>query len=245
MVMVYVPAGQFEMGSNDPLYNNERPPHGVALDGFWLDQTEVTNDQYRICVEAGACKPPDATHSLSRPSYYDDPAYGDYPILHVNWYRAVAYCTWAGGQLPTEEQWEYAARGPESRWFPWGDMPDGTRLNYCDANCVLEHTDQGSDDGYLETAPVGSYEAGASWCGALDMVGNVWEWVWDWYGYYPSEENPGWLASDMKFRVVRGGAWDTDGQHARGSFRNWFDPAKSHDSIGFRCVLTEPVGDSD
>jgi formylglycine-generating enzyme required for sulfatase activity len=122
-------------------------------------------------------------------------------------------------------------------------MPDGTRLNYCDANCPLEHADAGSNDGYSDTAPVGSYEAGASWCGALDMVGNVWEWVWDWYGYYPSEENPGWLASEMQNRVIRGGAWDTDGRHARCSFRSWFDPAQSHDSIGFRCSISGPEGD--
>jgi formylglycine-generating enzyme required for sulfatase activity len=238
MSMVYVPAGEFEMGSNDPFYNNERPPHPVALGGFWLDQTEVTNAQYRRCVEAGICKPPATTHSFTRPAYYDDPAYDGYPIIYVNWYRAVAYCKWAGGRLPTEEEWEYAARGPESRWYPWGDMPDKTRANYCDATCPLQHADQGIDDGYPDTAPVGSYPAGASWCAALDMVGNVWEWVWDWYGFYPSEENPEWLASDMQDRVIRGGSWDTAADHARCTFRSWFNPVQSHDSIGFRCALS-------
>jgi formylglycine-generating enzyme required for sulfatase activity len=237
MVMVYVPAGEFEMGSNDPFYNNERPPHRVALDAFWLDQTEVTNAQYRICAEQGSCKQPAAAGSHSRPSYYGDSNYDAYPAIHVNWYRAVAYCNWVGGRLPSEEQWEYAARGPESRWFPWGDTPDGTRLNFCDANCTLDHADPSSDDGNAETALVGTYPAGASWCGALDMVGNVWEWVWDWYGYYPSDENPDWLASPMQDRVIRGGAWDTAGDHARCSFRNWFDPARAHDSIGFRCMV--------
>lgn len=241
MVMVYVPAGEFEMGSNDPFYNNERPPHVVALDGFWMDRTEVTNAQYQACVEARVCRLPSAANSSSRKGYYQESAYDDYPVLYVNWYRAVAYCQWAGGRLPTEEEWEYAARGPESRWYPWGDMPDGTRLNHCDSNCPLEHADQDVDDGYLDTAPVGNYPTGASWCGALDMVGNVWEWVWDWYGFYPSEDNPSWLAADMQDRVIRGGAWDTDGDHARCTFRSWFNPAQSHDSIGFRCVVAPPA----
>jgi formylglycine-generating enzyme required for sulfatase activity len=240
-VMVYVPAGEFEMGSDDPFYNNERPPHPVWLDGFWLDQTEVTNRQYQECVRAGACKPPLETVSHSRPAYYGHPDFDDYPVVHVNWYRAVNYCNWVGGRLPTEEEWEYAARGPEAVRYPWGNMPDGTRLNYCDANCPLAHADQNADDGHTDTAPVGSYAAGVSWCGGLDLVGNVWEWVWDWYGFYPSEDNPEWLASDMQDRVIRGGAWDTDGDHARCTFRSWFNPAEAHDSIGFRCVLAAPL----
>ena len=237
MVMVYVPAGSFEMGSNDPFYNNERPPHGVEVAAFWLDRTEVTNGRYQKCVDAGVCRPPQEEGSFDRSVYYNDEAYDDYPVIHVDWYRAAAYCNWVGGKLPTEAQWEYAARGPENRRYPWGDGPDGTRLNYCDANCPLEHADPTNDDGYLDTAPVGTYASGASWCGALDLVGNVWEWVWDWYGFYPSEEHPAWLASDMTDRVIRGGAWDTSGDHARCTFRNWFNPAKSHDSIGFRCAI--------
>ena len=236
MVMVFVPAGEFEMGSDHPFYNNERPPHTVALPGFWLDQTEVTNAQVRRCVEAGGCPPPDETSSLTRAGYYDDPAYDDYPVIHVNWYRAVAYCQWVGGRLPTEEEWEYAARGPENRRYPWGDALDKKRLNYCDATCPLPHADQGADDGYPDTAPVGSYPAGASWCGALDMVGNVWEWVWDWYGFYPSEERPEWLAPEMQDRVIRGGSWDTVADHVHCTFRSSFAPARSHDSIGFRCA---------
>jgi len=236
--MVYVPAGEFEMGSNDPYYNNEHPPHRVGLDAFWLDQTEVTNGQYQACEQAGACKPPDSESSFTRSLYYDQEAYEEFPVVHVNWYRAVAYCQWVGGRLPTEEEWEYAARGPESRWFPWGDAPDPARLNYCDARCPLPHADPSGDDGYADTAPVGSYPAGASWCGALDLVGNVWEWVWDWYGFYPAEENPDWLAPEMQNRVIRGGAWDTNADHARCTFRNWYNPTESHDSIGFRCAVS-------
>jgi formylglycine-generating enzyme required for sulfatase activity len=236
--MVYVPAGAFEMGSDDPFYNNENPPHVVQLEDFWIDRTEVTNAQYRLCEEVGVCKPPREAGSVTRDIYYGDAAHDAYPVIWVSWYRAVAYCKWVGGRLPTEEEWEYAARGPEARWYPWGDRPDGTRLNYCDANGPLDHADENANDGYADTAPVGSYTQGASWCGALDMVGNVWEWVWDWYGFYPSEANPSWLASDMEDRVLRGGSWDTDGDHARCTFRNWLDPAKSHDSVGFRCVVS-------
>ncbi|MGD2205809.1 MAG: formylglycine-generating enzyme family protein [Anaerolineae bacterium] len=240
MVMVYVPGGQFEMGSDDPFYNNEGPPHDVEVDGFWMDRTEVSNAQYQECVEVGACKPPRQTGSHTRAAYYGESTYADYPVIHVNWYRALAYCNWVGGRLPLEAEWEYAARGPEGRWFPWGNMPDLSQLNYCDANCTLEHADRSSDDGYADTSPVGAYPGGASWVGALDMVGNVWEWVKDWYGYYPSPENPSWLAPDFRFRVIRGGGWDTARDHARCTFRNWREPARAHDSIGFRCAVSVP-----
>jgi formylglycine-generating enzyme required for sulfatase activity len=241
-VMVYVPAGEFEMGSDNQFYNNERPPHQVAVDGFWMDQTEVTNAQYQACVEAGACKPPQEAVSYTRPTYYGHSTYDEYPVIHVNWYRAAAYCNWVGGRLPTEAEWEYAARGPDGRWFPWGDAPDPASLNYCDASCPLDHADPAYNDGYPDTAPVGSYPSGASWCDAMDMVGNVWEWVWDWYAFYPSEENPSWLAPDFTDRVIRGGGWDTSGEHARCTFRNYHNPAQSHDSIGFRCVIS-PSGE--
>jgi formylglycine-generating enzyme required for sulfatase activity len=236
MEMVYVPAGRFEMGSDDPYYNNERPPHPVELAGFWMDRTEVTNTQYQKCVAAGVCQAPAQSGSNSRETYFEDPAFEAYPVIYVSWYRAVAYCQWAGARLPTEEEWEYAARGPENRRYPWGNAPDTTRLNCCDANCPLDHADPGSDDGYADTAPVGSYPDGASWCGVEDLVGNVWEWVWDWYGFYPDEGNPDWLAPDMTARVLRGGSWDTVGDHARCTFRNWFDPAQAYDSVGFRCA---------
>ncbi|MCA9712820.1 MAG: formylglycine-generating enzyme family protein, partial [Myxococcales bacterium] len=156
MVMVYVPAGSFLMGSlgSDPdAENDELPQHRVALDGFWLDRTEVTNFQYGRCVADGDCR---------ESSYADDADWNgrQQPVVGVSWDDAVAYCAWAGGQLPTEAQWEYAARGPESLKYPWGnDAPDETLLNY-----------SLSVGG---TTEVGSYPAGASWVGALDMAGNV------------------------------------------------------------------------
>ncbi|MCB8916279.1 MAG: SUMF1/EgtB/PvdO family nonheme iron enzyme, partial [Ardenticatenaceae bacterium] len=152
MVMVYVPEGSFLMGSADgdlDAYDSEFPQHQVTLDAFWLDQTEVTNGQYERCVADGECRAND--------DYGSDFFSGEnQPVVGVSWDDAVAYCAWAGGQLPTEAQWEYAARGPESLKYPWGnDAPDETLLNY-----------SLSVGG---TTEVGSYPAGASWVGALDM----------------------------------------------------------------------------
>jgi len=256
MVMVYVPAGEFQMGSTDAevdaalelcnqyhrgceraWFEREQPVHTVALDGFWIDRTEVTNRQYARCVAAGACNPPARSDSYSRDSYYGNSAYGDYPVIWVSWDDAVDYCAWAGGRLPTEAEWEYAARGPEGRTFPWGDGFDGTRLNYCDANCEFDWSDGAVDDGYADTAPVGSYPAGASWAGALDLAGNVWEWVADWYGAYPSgrQENPTGPSSGED-RVVRGGSWGSGPYRVRAAYRDGFPPVYRNAYIGFRCA---------
>ena len=229
MVMVYVPAGEFEMGSigGD---DDEQPVHTVALDGFWIDRTEVTKAQYEQCVAAGACTP-----------CYGDSAYDDYPAIYVTWYQAETYCGWAGGRLPTEAEWEYAARGPEARVFPWGDEFDGTRLNFCDANCERDWADETVDDGYAETAPVGSYPAGASWCGAQDMAGNVWEWVADsyasdYYGRSPSQNPTG--PSSWEYRGLRGGSWGFDPYYVRGANRDCFVPSNTYGHIGLRCAMS-------
>jgi formylglycine-generating enzyme required for sulfatase activity len=207
--MVYVAAGEFQMGSTLEQtkyalalckasvpgisvaecqwanFDDERPAHAVALDGYWIDRTEVTNGQYQRCVQAGHCLPPVETGSYTREWYYGNPVYDDFPVVWVTQGQAADYCAWVGGWLPTEAEWEYAARGPEARLFPWGDEFDGTRLNYCDASSAAGMRDAELNDGFTETAPVGSFPSGISWCGALDMAGNVREWVADWFGYYP------------------------------------------------------------
>jgi formylglycine-generating enzyme required for sulfatase activity len=264
MVMAYVPAGEFRMGSTgeevdaalvlcsesrdcqrDSL-EDEQPAHIVALDGFWIDSMEVSNRQYRLCVEAGSCDPPSDSGSHTRDSYYGNSAYDDYPVISVDWHQAAAYCEWVGGRLPTEAEWEYAARGPEGRRYPWGDAFDGARLNYCDANCEFGWADGAFDDGYFDTAPVGSYPAGASWVGVLGMAGNVWEWVADWYdsdhySHSPSRNPTGPLSGGG--RVLRGGSWRSYQGLARCSFRDWSSPGFSLDRLGFRCI--SPVSSSD
>ena len=250
MAMVYVPAGEFEMGSTDAQldeavalcnqamvcpreeFEDEKPAHTVALDGFWIDRTEVMNAQYRGCVEAGRCKNPEF-HNYR----YRDAAWTNHPMVYVDWFAAGAYCEWTGARLPTEAEWEYAARGPEGRVFPWGDEFAGDWLNYCDANCTKPHADETADDGYEYTAPVGSYPNGVSWVGALDMVGNVTEWVADPYDEYPSQrqENPTGPASG-EGRVLRGGNWTHVPATLRGASRKGFPPGRSWSDTGFRCA---------
>jgi formylglycine-generating enzyme required for sulfatase activity len=232
MPMVYVPAGEFQMGSDpevDPdAYDDEQPVHTVALDAFWLDQTEVTNAQYARCVDDDACEPSD---------WADDADYNgdDYPVVGVSWNDAVAYCTWAGAGLPTEAQWEYAARGPEGRIYPWGDAFECEYGNFYDEG--------GSCDGYELTASVGSFPDGASWVGVLDMAGNVWEWVADWYGEYPSgrQENPTGPETG-EYRVLRGGGWNTSARDGRATPRDRLTPTSWGDDVGFRCAIAARQG---
>jgi serine/threonine-protein kinase len=216
MVMVYVPDGEFEMGSTEGR-GDEMPAHTVALDGFWIGQTEVTNAQYALCVADGACRESD---------HADDATYNgdDYPVVGVSWQDGADYCTWAGGRLPTEAEWEYAARGTDGRIYPWGnDEPTCERAQFWECS-----------DG---TVPVGSLLDGASWCGALDMTGNVWEWVADWYGRYPSETqtNPTGPATGYE-KVMRGGAWNSYWTIVHAANRFCFAPDVRTVKMGFRCV---------
>ncbi len=240
--MVYMPAGDFEMGS-DAGEPDEKPVHPVQLDAYWIDQTEVTNAMYANCVEANQCDPPASSASSTRNAYYGNSEFDGYPVLYVSWDAANAYCGWAGRRLPSEAEWEKAAGwDPEvqtHRLYPWGNDPvDGTRANFCDANCKEVQKNPEYDDGYADTAPVGSYPAGASYYGALDMAGNVWEWVADWYEVYPGGDQN---ASDnfgQSYRVVRGSSWFFPGQVARTANRAPNKPDEPNNAIGFRCALS-------
>jgi formylglycine-generating enzyme required for sulfatase activity len=234
MVMVFVPAGEFEMGNNDiPL---EGPAHTVALDSFWIDRTEVSNQQYQRCTEAGACDQPLCWRN---DLVWDNDDFGnpEQPVVCVDWHQARAYCEWVGARLPTEAEWAYAARGPEGLEYPWGNEFDGTLLNYCDVNCPKNYTEKDFDDGYAYPAPVGSYPDGASWCGALDMAGNVREWATDWFGEYSPEQqvNPIGPSSGIQ-HVVRGGAWDGLLFDTRNTVREGGRPNLEFLWLGFRCV---------
>jgi serine/threonine-protein kinase len=237
MRMVYVPAGEFEMGGEGDA-SREQPVHTVALDAFWIDRTEVTNAQYRLCVEAGVCQAPPTCYPAEL-SPYADTSKSEHPVVCVNWHSARAYCEWAAVRLPTEAEWEYAARGPKWNVFPWGDEFDGTQVNYCDTSCGFAWADETFEDGYEDTAPVGSYPSGASWCGALDMAGNVSEWVADWYGSYYYErspsENPTGPPSGSR-RVERGGSWLDYSHSTRSAQRAWGVPSVEDEDLGFRCA---------
>ena len=274
MTMVYVPAGEFQMGSSDAdldaamqacvrasgteqqcrrdRYLHEQPVHTVTLDAFWIDQTEVTNAQFSKFlndqgnqVEEGiSWLEPGAGHrgieygqiKEGTGIYRPREGYKDYPVVEVSWFGASAYCSWAGGRLPTEAEWEYAARGPESAVYPWGNTFNQDAVNY--------NATGFSGSGQVHWMPAGSFPAGASWCGALDMAGNVWEWVGDWWseGYYgrsPTHNPQG--PDSGEFRLARGGSWYDDPWHVRSAYRKGLSASSARMHwIGVRCVVPAP-----
>ena len=238
--MVLVPGGPFSMGSPAG-EEDERPVHAVHLDAFYIDRYEVTNAQYAECAREGSCRPPAAARSETRLRYFGAERFDRYPVVGVTWSDAVTYCEWRGARLPTEAEWEKAARGTDGRAYPWGDAFERGRLNYCDRNCPLPWADSGHDDGFADTAPVDSFAEGASPYGAHNMAGNVWEWVEDRYdpAYYavsPSENPRGPSAGDQ--RVMRGGGVFDDSYYTRSTTRRRFSPDVPSTSVGFRCART-------
>ncbi|MCB9607366.1 MAG: SUMF1/EgtB/PvdO family nonheme iron enzyme [Polyangiaceae bacterium] len=257
--MLNIPAGQYFMGSDaDDALDLEKPSHHVVLDGYCLDETEVTVHAYQKCSDAGKCrraskevewdgmtKPQARIYSTACNEGIE--GRGDHPINCVSWQQAHDYCELAGKRLPTEAEWEYAARSSDGRVYPWGDEePSSKMLNACGWECVNWANRQGEkltslyeeNDRFPTTAPVGSFPAGNSRFGAKDIVGNVWEWVADWEGPYTKDEkhNPTGAAKGEK-RVIRGGAWN-GGYKAwlRPSFRYAMTPDTLSHGIGFRCA---------
>ncbi len=227
MTLLYVPEGEFTMGSDT--YDDEKPVHTVYLNAYWIDQTEVTNGQYALCVSTGGCTPPSQNSSNTNTSYYGNTQFDDYPVIYVKWNQAQAYCEWAGRRLPTEAEWEKAARGTDGRIYPWGnESPTSGLLNY--------NLNVG------DTTEVGKYPNGVSPYGAYDMAGNVWEWVNDWYGetYYKSSpaSNPS-GADSGDGRVLRGGSWLNYVVDSRSADRGKYDPTYAIVDFGFRCSSSQ------
>ena len=221
----------------DPAHNggfvcgvDELPLHTVTLDAYQIAKYEVTNAAYAQCVAAKICKAPYSNASFTRTSYYGNSTYDNYPVIYVDWNQSNTYCAWKGNRLPSEAEWEKAARGATIQAYPWGDFS---------ATCGLANFWLGTSGCVGDTSAVGSYPAGASTYGALDMLGNVWEWVNDWYAgtYYDDPAagtNPTGPATGYN-KVRRGGDFASTGFYLRDATRGIYPPIY-FDRFGFRCA---------
>ncbi len=228
--MVNIPAGTFTMGSNDN--HDEKPPHKVNLSEYFIGKYPVTNREYQAFVKDAKYKAPKGWNGDQFPQNK-----AEHPVVNVSWHDAVAYCAWLSKKtgktyrLPTEAEWEKAARGTDGRKYPWGNKPEPNRdlLNY--------------NDNVEDTTEVGSYEDGHSPYGVYDMAGNVWEWVHDWYSttYYQKSPPKNPLGPNSgKYRVLRGGSWNNVNNYARSANRVNDTPDYVGDLIGFRCARSLP-----
>lgn len=206
VTMVLVPTGQFEMGEGASALT-------ITLDDYYIDKYEVTNANYAECVESGYCEHSGGGASLTRDSYYGNPQYADYPVF-VDWQTAQTYCEWREAKLPTEPEWEKAARGIDGRTYPWGEGIDCNLVSYSEC----------ADD----TSPVGSYPKGVSPYGVYDMAGNVWEWV-----YYEDAQT---LHVDSADQILRGGAWYSSKGLVQVTSRVKYGPSIPMFGVGFRCA---------
>ena len=237
-VEIFIPAGEFVFGCIDDhnggyeCMGDELPSRRLTLEAYFIDKYEVSNAQYAACVASGGCFDPVYRYSSTREAYYGNPEFDNYPAVNISWYEASAYCAWVGGRLPTEAEWEKAARGTDSRAFPWGDSAPTCKLaSYRD--------ETGGEECAKDTMPQGAYPEGASPYGVMDLAGNVWEWVQDWYVLSPSgarlEIDPFEENLDLH-KVVKGGSWDYSWSRLRISCNSDHAPNEHKLSFGFRCV---------
>jgi formylglycine-generating enzyme required for sulfatase activity len=254
--VILIPEGEFTMGidfndllelcqkdnRNDCQTANrfvdpaETPAHQVHLDAFYMDKYEVINTFYQSCVDAGVCDLPKEIGSRVRSVYYGNPDYADYPVIHVTWTMAKTYCEWRGASLPTEAQWEKAARGTDAKIYPWGKYKDSFE------NGTYSPIERGVVNDFLgETTIIGRFENGRSPYGVYDIAGNVEEWVADWYSetYYQNSPSSNPLGPDNgEYRVSRGGFYGSDYNGLRSSYRNAHSPDFTYQGLGFRCART-------
>ncbi len=227
--MALVPEGAFHMGS-DKNDDNAKPEYVIYILAYYIDKYEVTNALYKPCVDAGACQPPKSLGSQTHPNYYGNPEYGNYPVINIDWQMANQFCEWRGARLPTEAEWEKAARGEDARSYPWADGLSCSFANYSDksTSCIGD------------TVQVGQYESGKSIYGALDMAGNAFEWVSSLFAPYPYNSLDG--REDLTSqgnRVLRGGSWASSGDGISSFYRLSTDPTRyaiAGNDIGFRCA---------
>ena len=224
--MVLIPAGKFIMGTDIRL-PDEGPEHKVYLPAYYIDKYEVTNFQYK--------KFNDATHHRSPRNWRNrtfPEGKADHPVVYVSWEDARDYCHWAGKRLPTDQEWEKAARGTDGRMFPWGDEFDTAK-----ANTPLRWQEIGE---FGDTTPVGSFEGGKSPYGVYDMSGNVWEWTSSWYEPYPGNKTPSENYGE-RYKTLKGGSWFDCSFYKCGISapvfnRAFFAEKVKNDSFGFRCA---------
>jgi formylglycine-generating enzyme len=268
--MVLVPPGNFTMGStyqeinlyfrmcteadsedrcNRWTFTPERPTNDQEFtEPFWIDRTEVSRAMYAECMAAGACTEPPGW------DYYE--VEDDHPVTRIIWFDADNYCEWRGGRLPTEAEWEYAARGPDGLRYPWGDTMKGDEANHCESNCdEWIHSQPGAswslineenDDGYGSTAPVGSFENGVSWVGAYDLSGNMVEWTSTIFGDYPYDADDGREDNEdtTSSRVMRGGTYHNPTAYMHSALRRYAPPDLDiGGDIGIRCARDYEVGE--
>lgn len=224
--MILIPAGEFIMGTDNRL-PDEGPQHKVTLPAYYIDLYEVTNLQYEKFNNETKRRSPAHFRNRTFPE-----GKADHPVTHVSWIDADAYCAWAGKRLPTDQEWEKAARGTDGRWYPWGEEFDSQK-----ANTPLRWQEVGA---FGDTTPVGAFEAGKSPYGVYDMSGNVWEWTASWYHAYPGNKTASESYGD-RYKTLKGGSWFDCSFYKCGISapvfnRAFFSKKVKNDSFGFRCA---------
>ncbi len=225
---IYIKSGEFTMGSSEldvERADDEIPQHRVYLDAYWISKTEITNTMYNNCVEAGVCK---YSVSFVTNPHYLDPAYANHPVVYINWRSAQTFCNWIGGRLPTEAEWEKAARGPDGAQYPWDSNLDA--LIFTNSNNVVG-----------DTTPVNAFPGSVSYYGVQDMNGNVREWVYDWYdpNYYAhSPYNNPQGPEKTGLKVLKGASYTDSLRYTRAANRLAHKPNSPGATRGFRCAMS-------